>query len=115
MPTQIAGFVLRAESRSKTALFYKALGLNAREHEHGGPFHFEVTPTATDMVLEIYDKSTHYQKDTVMLYVDSFDVILATLKDLGVINDYTMSYRGSVWYGHLTDPDGRHVMLMEKK
>ncbi len=57
MTARIAGIVLRANDKHRTAQFYLKLGLVPREHQHGGPMHYEVSPLSPQCAVEIYQKS----------------------------------------------------------
>ena len=57
MAARVAGFILRAADRHDTARFYASLGLSTREHEHGGPRHYEVGSQSSGAVVEVYQRS----------------------------------------------------------
>ncbi len=106
---QMAGFMLRAQSREETAAFYQALGLQAHEHKHGGPIHFELGPTDPGCVAEIYKRTSNYPKDALMVKVSSIDETLARIGATVEVKDV-----GDMRLTYLTDPDGRAVMLYEE-
>jgi hypothetical protein len=113
MPTRIAGIVLRADDRHATANFYARLGLTAREHEHGGPKHYEIGPTSEGFVVEAYLRSAAFTRDAVMVEVDSIDAALAALAALGTRARTEPKTTGDLRFVYVSDPDGRDVMLME--
>lgn len=106
---QVAGFILRAQSREETSAFYRALGLQAHEHVHGGPIHFELGPTDPGCVAEIYKWSPNFPSDALMVKVSSIDEALARIGvsvEVRDVNDMRLAY--------VTDPDGRAVMVFEQ-
>jgi hypothetical protein len=105
--------VLRASDKHATAQFYERLGLDAREHEHGGPRHYEVGPTAPASVLEVYAKSAAFGADAVMIEVDSLDAALGAVLAPGEVPKVGPKDAGSFRFAYVVDPDGRHVMLIE--
>jgi predicted lactoylglutathione lyase len=115
MNTRIAGIVLRASNRHITAEFYKKLGLNTNEHEHGGPKHYEIGPLSKENVVEIYQQSTTFTRDAIMLEVDSIDSAITAVSDLGIKPKGEVKDSVSMRFVYITDPDGRDVMLIENK
>ena len=106
---QVAGFILRAQSREETSAFYRTLGLEAHEHVHGGPVHFELGPTDPSCVAEIYKWSPNFPSDALMVKVSSIDEALASIGvsvEVRGVSDMRLAY--------VTDPDGRSVMVYEQ-
>ena len=114
MPTRIAGVVLRAADRHVTAQFYARLGLDAREHEHGGPKHYEIGPSSEGFVVEAYARSPAFPSDAIMVEVDSIDAALRAAEQFGVRPSAPAKVAGGLRFVYVTDPDGRPVMLIEK-
>ena len=114
MTARIAGFVLRASERHATARFYARLGLTTREHEHGGPRHYEVGPQAAEAVVEIYQRSAAFAADAVMIEVDSIDAALRAAAEFGSQPAAPPKDAGDFRFVYVADPDGRPVMLIEK-
>ncbi|TSC84344.1 MAG: hypothetical protein G01um101413_639 [Parcubacteria group bacterium Gr01-1014_13] len=113
---KIAGFVLRCADKKITADFYTKLGLNAVKHEHGGPLHFQLEPLAdkeTELVVELYNLSSQYAKDAIMLYVDSIPKALAMARDFGIEPKTEVKEAKNFVHVYITDPDGRDVMLIQ--
>jgi hypothetical protein len=118
----IAGLVLRASDKHMTARFYESLGLIPYEHAHGGPKHYELRGSlpktiveSHSAVFEVYQRSDAYSFDAIMVEVDSIDdslkkVLLCGVSPKGEIRDV-----GEMKFVYITDPDGRDVMLIEKK
>ena len=115
MATRFAGIVLRASDKDATARFYQRLGLVAREHEHGGPRHYEVGPLAPDAVVEVYARSAAFSGDAVMVEVDSLDAALAAALAPGEGPKVGPKDAGAFRFAYVTDPDGRSVMLIEAR
>lgn len=115
MTARVAGLVLRTGDKHLTARFYKELGLAAREHEHGGPKHYEVGPLSEDCVLEIYQASERISKDTLMLEVASIKAALLVAGRFGIKLCTELKEVGDARFVYITDPDGRYVMLIERK
>ncbi len=108
MNAQVAGFILRAKERDDTATFYRALGLETHLHAHGGPVHFELGPTDTACVAEIYKKTANFHTDALMVKVTSLHDALTRINqtpDTKEVGDMHLAY--------VTDPDGRAVMVYE--
>ncbi len=104
----MAGFILRAGDRMRTAEFYQKLGLFAHAHKHGGPDHFELGPTDPDCVAEIYKRTANFPTDAVMVKVSSLDAALQQIPqepEVKEVNDMRLAY--------VIDPDGRSVMVYE--
>ncbi|MEY2665804.1 MAG: hypothetical protein RLZZ480_909 [Candidatus Parcubacteria bacterium] len=108
MTAQVAGFILRALDRERTALFYQALGLHAHEHEHEGPLHFELGPTDPACVAEVYRRSDNFPTDALMVKVLSLDTALSNIHATPNIREV-----GDMRLAYVTDPDGRSVMVYE--
>lgn len=100
--------MLRAVDRENTADFYRVLGLNAHEHSHEGPLHFELGPTDPQCVAEIYKRSEKFPKDALMVKVPSLQEVLYRLglsPEIKNVGDMSLAY--------ISDPDDRTVMLYE--
>lgn len=113
MQARIAGLVLRAQDKSVSANFYHRLGLDLREHEHGGPLHFEMGPHAPGVVFELYKASLKYPEDALMIEVDSLADALLVCAEFGIAPGEPM--RPGAEFVYIVDPDGRSVMLVETK
>ena len=114
MTSRIAGIVLRAADRHATARFYAALGLATREHEHGGPKHYEVGPQSAEAVVEVYQRSAAFTTDAIMVEVASIDAALQAVLEVGARPRSAPKDAGEFRFVYVTDPDGRDVMLIEK-
>ncbi len=115
MPTRIAGVALRAGNKHTTAEFYEKLGLAPHEHQHGGPKHYEVLPLSPTIVVEIYQSSTNYPTDTIMLEVDSIDAALFVAASFNIEKKSEIKETPDGRLVYITDPDGRAVMLIENR
>lgn len=105
----ILGIIRRAKNRKQVTEFYKLLGLNLNEHQHGGPVHAEVRPIDPKFVLEVYQQSPRYTTDVVMVGVEDLRVTLLTLQQNGV-DVPQMTEKNFVY---VKDPDGSDVMLVQ--
>ncbi len=115
MNSRIAGFILRAMDKVVTADFYSKLGLSLREHEHGGPLHFEILDASQNFVTEIYQKTEKFAMDAVMIEVGSINDALKIVKEFGIIPKTELKEMVDIKFMYITDPDGRDVMLIEKR
>lgn len=115
MATTVAGFILRAADRQETARFYAELGLRANEHQHGGPIHHEVGPMSDECVMEVYIRSPAFSQDALMLNVDSIEAALNVVAGFGIQAAMDVRDMGDAKFVYIADPDGRPVMLIEKK
>ena len=115
MPTQLAGFILRAKDRNVNAKFYEDLGLTNHAHQHGGPVHHEIGPVARDFVGEIYAASQNFSQDALMLYVDSIPDALLVAKKYGIAPTTKIRETAVIDFIYITDPDARPLMLIQKK
>ncbi len=107
------GVVLRSSDTEKSALFYKALGLDEqRKHAHGGPVHTELCVT-DDVVLELYNASRNYSHDALMFEVTDLDDSLRIAKEHGGRIKRGRPSKNRLRY--VTDPDGRNLLLIEAK
>lgn len=113
MAPNIAGIVLRSADRHATARFYARLGLTVREHEHGGPKHYEIGPPSEGIVVEAYLKTPAFARDALMVEVEAIDAALAALADLGTVPRTEPKVAGDMRFVYVADPDGRDVMLIE--
>ena len=107
--SNILGIVRRAKSRKQVTDFYKLLGLNVNEHQHGGPVHVEVGPIDSKIVFEVYQHSPRYATDAVMVGVADLKATLLTLQQNGV-DIPPMTEKNFVY---VKDPDGSDVMLVQ--
>ena len=118
MAAKIAGFILRAHHKGATARFYRALGLELHEHRHGdGPLHFEMGPNSGELVSEIYLRSDAFDRDAVMIEVPSIKRALDAIRDdfLFYQRENAVKEVKGLRFVYVLDPDGRHVMICEKK
>lgn len=116
MPTEIAGIVFRSKDKTFLSRFYSDIGLSTNEHQHGGPRHFEVTPLSNDGVLEIYSLSELFPHDALMLYVDSISETLSVVaKGYNIYPEHPIKETVTSFFLYIKDPDGRLVMLIQKK
>ena len=109
---RVAGIILRAGDRTVTAQFYRDLGLTGREHQHGGPVHYELGPMTSDAVVEVYTVSIRHDTDALMVEVESLE---ATLVRVLPSEDVSIIERDDMRFAYIRDPDGRQVLLMQKK
>jgi len=114
MTTHIAGFILRATDRKVTAEFYAALGLDILEHQHSGPFHYELAQHSHDFVVEVYAKSKGFPTDAIMLSVTSLEKSLGIALALGSVQLTDIHEGESGRFLYVTDPDMRPVMLLQR-
>lgn len=105
----ILGIIRRAKSRKQVTEFYRLIGLNVNEHQHGGPVHAEMGPIDPKFVLEVYQQSPRYATDVVMVGVEDLRVTLLTLQQNGVDVPH-MTEKNFVY---VKDPDGSDVMLVQ--
>jgi catechol 2,3-dioxygenase-like lactoylglutathione lyase family enzyme len=116
MSTEIAGIVFRSKDKERLTRFYSDLGLSISEHQHGGPKHYEVTPLSDSGVLEIYSASQLLSQDALMLYVDSLSETLSIVARGYKINqECEIKETPDSLFVYIKDPDGRLVMLIQKK
>jgi hypothetical protein len=113
--SHIIGFIMRAAGRHATARFYQILGLTTDEHEHGGPLHYEVGPIGEKLVLEVYKSSPSFPSDAVMICVDSLEHATRAVSLLGIQPRTEIREVMGMRFVYVRDPDGRDVMLIEKK
>lgn len=109
--------VIRTAQLETALSFYGALGLSFVEEQHGaGPVHYSCD--LGGMVLEIYPGQEGVAPDaksggaTMLGFtVDSLDLVLAELKELGV--EPKSAPKDAEWgrWVNVTDPDGRIVQL----
>ncbi len=111
------GIVLYSNNAGAVKKFYQTLGLSFVEEQHGsGPKHY-AAQLKHNSVLEIYpakyggvslcDSADCSSK--IMLVVSGLDGIISALENSGVV------VKKSKKYTAVCDPDGRAVMLSEKK
>jgi hypothetical protein len=116
MPTEIAGIVLRSKDKTFLARFYFDLGLRTSGHQHGGPKHYEVTPLSDNGVLEIYSASEVFSQDALMLYVSSLpEALSAVASGYSIYPEHEIKETPDSFFVYIKDPDGRLVMLIQKK
>lgn len=115
MPTQIAGIILRAKDKHLTAKFYAELGLTTDEHGHGGPKHYEMLPLSLKYAVEIYQQSSRFAGDALMLEVESISQELAVAAMFNIKPKSDEKNNDDMKFIYITDPDGRDVMLIEMK
>lgn len=116
MPTEIAGIVFRSKDKTLLARFYSDMGLRTNEHQHGGPGHFEVTSMSNNGVLEIYSLSELFPHDALMLYVDSlFETLSVVANGYNIYPERAIKETAASFFVYIKDPDGRLVMLIQKK
>ncbi|MBI4140799.1 hypothetical protein HY485_03090 [Candidatus Woesearchaeota archaeon] len=111
------GCVLYSNNSDAVKKFYETLGLSFVQEQHGnGPVHY-AAQLKHNTVLEIYPSefggvvladSAEYSTK-IMLVVTSLDAIVAALKSSGAV------VKKSKKYATVYDPDGRAVMLRNKK
>jgi hypothetical protein len=111
----ISGIVLRAKDKIRTADFYSKLGLITHDHEHGGPMHYEVREVSKDFVVEIYQNSERFCRDAIMIEVDHLQNTLKVIKEFCMNESFDLKETETMIFAYIKDPDGRDVMLVEKK
>ena len=104
-------FILRADKKNDTAQFYRKLGLVLTSHHHDGPTHFLMAPVSRDIVFEIYQTSKKHNRDAIMLNVDNLEKVLELL---GLVQS-EIHESNSIRFTYVSDPDGRDVILIQKK
>lgn len=109
---RVAGIIFRAGDPRVTAQFYADLGLSTNEHQHGGPVHHEIGPFTEKSVLEVYQASQRYGTDALMVEVASIE---AALKQVSILEPVSVIDGHDMRFTYIRDPDGRSVMLIEKK
>ncbi len=115
MATKLHGIVLRSKDRVALQRFYEALGLNFNEHQHGGPVHAECSDIDPEFVLEVYQASKSFPADALMLRVDSVADSLTAAQNAGGTVLRRFSEQGDIFFAYVADPDGRPVMLVQRK
>mgnify|MGYP001602530872 CR=1 FL=1 len=113
MATQVAGYILRAKDRHTTARFYQELGLNTKEHRHGGPKHYEMGTLTDACVMEVYQWSELFPHDALMLSVDSISNALGIAATYGIQPRTELREMPEMKFIYINDPDGRAIMLIE--
>ena len=119
MMGRIISFVFRAEFTQKTIGFYESLGIHFEHSLHGGPVHFE-TPLTEGAVLEVYPLRTLPVLDTaqcsLVIEVDNLDNTISGLVAKKFIPSPDSFQKTRFRNGiSVKDPDGRTVILFEKK
>ncbi len=119
--TQLNLLVLRTAKIDSALAFYRALGLDFVEEQHGtGPIHYACEMNG--MVIEIYpgdkgDAPERKQGGATMLgfRVEDLDAVLASMKHSGI--EPLSAPKESTWgrRAMVVDPDGRAVELSEQK
>ena len=111
------GCVLYSSNSDAVKKFYETLGLSFVQEQHGrGPVHY-AAQLKHNAVLEIYPSEfggvvladSAECSTKIMLVVKGLDAIVAALKSSGAVMKKTKT-RTTVY-----DPEGRAVMLREKK
>ena len=116
MKARIAGIILRAPDRHAAARFYGEIGLATREHEHGGPKHYEVGPLSTDCVVEIYKLGEGaLAQDALMIEVESIGAVLEVCQRYEIKILSALRETPTMNFIYVADPDGRHVMFIENR
>ena len=115
MKTSISGIILRVAQKQITADFYAKIGLNFREHSHGGPLHYECLDISPAFVAEIYQSSPAYPDDALMLTVESISEVLDIAKTFDISPRGMIKETDEIRFIYITDPDGHDVMLVENK
>lgn len=111
------GTVLYTNQKDAVKMFYETLGLSFVQEQHGhGPEHY-AAQLKHNSVLEIYpavwggarlcDSADCSTK--IMLRVSGLDAVVASLESAG------FSVKKGKKYATVYDPDGRAVMLSEKR
>jgi predicted enzyme related to lactoylglutathione lyase len=109
--------VIRTSDTKRLADFYSLLGLSFDYHKHGNsPYHHSATIGQT--VLEVYPlakSQTEADKNLRLgLAIDNFDMVVAKLKEHGVIFSAEPSQTEFGFMTVVVDPDGRKVELYKK-
>jgi hypothetical protein len=116
MSTEIAGIIFRSNNKTLLSRFYTDLGLKSKEHQHGGPKHYEILPMSDDAVLEVYLMSESFPQDALMVYVNLLSESLSIIaKGYGIYPAHTIKETHDSLFTYIKDPDGRLVMLIQKK
>jgi len=112
--------VLRATDLEKSRAFYRALGLEFQQEQHGtGPVHY--ASIMREFVIEIFpgkqgSAPDRRQAGATMLgfQVENLDIVIETLKNIGT--EILTPPQDSQWgrQAVVQDPDGRAVELNEK-
>jgi catechol 2,3-dioxygenase-like lactoylglutathione lyase family enzyme len=113
MKSTVIGVIFRVVDKQKTALFYQKLGVELKEHEHGGPKHFEMCGLSDMFVLEIYQNSPTFLRDAIMVRVASIEKAIEAVAEFSAIAKTKPKTIGSNTFVYINDPDGRDVMLVE--
>ena len=119
MNARIISFVWRAEFTQRTVLFYELIGLNFSPSQHGGPVHFE-TSISQESILEIYPLRAlpifGNSGGALVVEVDNHEKVLLLLLEHRFIETKESPRKLTVYQGvELKDPDGRTVVIIEKK
>lgn len=112
MGARFAGLILRSGTYHDVAEFYRSLGLEMEEHQHGGPKHYGSGQVADAFVVEVYRRSENFPADAVMVAVDSLE---AALEAVGFSGRAEIRSGGEMRFAYVHDPDGRPVMLMQDR
>lgn len=65
--------------------------------------------------MEVYARSSAFPRDAIMLNVDSIEAALTVAAEFGIQATTDLKDAGDTRFLYITDPDGRPVMLVEKK
>lgn len=119
-PPSLNLIVLRTVDVEKSLAFYRALGLEFQQEQHGnGPVHY--ASIMRDIVIEIFPgkpgnapERRHTGATMLGFQVENLDAIIETLKNQGA--EILTSPQDSQWGRRavVQDPDGRAVELSEK-
>ncbi|MDB5264619.1 MAG: hypothetical protein JWN64_190 [Parcubacteria group bacterium] len=112
---QVRGMIFRARDRKITARFYADLGLSEHEHQHGGPVHHELGPMSDTAVVEIYQASTKFNADVLMIEVDSIEEALKIISTYEITPKTEIMESSDMRFQYVQDPDGRPLMLIKQK
>jgi catechol 2,3-dioxygenase-like lactoylglutathione lyase family enzyme len=111
----IGGVILRCKDRARTAAFYSRLGLRAEGRQRGGSIHYEVLPISESFVVELHLASASFDKDAIMIEVQSLADVLKILEEECAVLPRSVSTSSTgTSLAYVSDPDGRDVMLYEK-
>ncbi len=112
---RVVAYIVRSLNLPEVIEFYRAIGLNTQEEQHGiDPKHHTISPIASSMLLEVYPQTPNQEQDTVVVEVESIEKVLKNIEKIRgvvVIGSIKKAERGRLQI--VQEPGGRRVMLLE--
>lgn len=112
---RVVEYIVRSLSLPEVIEFYRAIGLNTQEEQHGtGPKHHIISPIALSLLLEVYPQTPNQEQDTMVVEVESIEKVLKNLKTIrGVVVTGSIKKAERGLLQIVQGPAGKRVMLVE--